>query len=662
MEPPLPATIYPGVVGKALFLRTLIEIAFGVWVVLALRYPVYRAPRSRLPLVLAAFVAVSFLSSFFGVSFQHSLWSTYARMQGLVDLAHWFAFTWILTSVFRSWTHWRALLNISLGASLVVGLLGLAEDFSSEAKRLSSTLGNPTFLGGYALVNTLIALGFLSNSYLRPGPPGSSRAMERARRRGRAREAAEQTVFPLSENSWRAFWAAVIVLDAWMLYRSGTRGALIGLTAGLVAVASGYMIWGREKRLRLVLLALIVTLPSLIVVLVAARSTGVFGDTAGSGDLFSRMAKVGSGDASVTSRVTIAAVGIRAFAARPILGWGQENFDVAYDRHLTANVEAFNPGLSSSYISHSHNKIVDELVTKGVLGLLSYMFVWIYMAWVIVRRVETQGARDQVFNLFVGGALIGYFVQNLFLFDTPGTATCFYLLVGYVAHLDAGNPDIDSSRASKARGRSGTANGARGLILNSDTSITVALAVAGAFVLVAIYALNYRAYEGARADWRANYEPMAWEKRLAVFDEAIVAFPPLAFTPRLEMFDQLIMDFDRLSDPEARAALDAVDRESRHAQTSDPERFRVYESLASFYQKASRLDPAYAEKARALVEKARELAPERIRTQVLLARQHIAEKDYEGAHKVIDDYIERSPYTDANFRSLRSAIDEAAGR
>ena len=38
MEPPLPSTIYPAIVGKALCYRTLIEIASAVWVVWALRF------------------------------------------------------------------------------------------------------------------------------------------------------------------------------------------------------------------------------------------------------------------------------------------------------------------------------------------------------------------------------------------------------------------------------------------------------------------------------------------------------------------------------------------------------------------------------------------------------------------------------------------------
>ena len=48
MAPPLPSTLFPYIVGKAIYSRTLIEIALGLWIVLAIRYPAYRPPRSRL--------------------------------------------------------------------------------------------------------------------------------------------------------------------------------------------------------------------------------------------------------------------------------------------------------------------------------------------------------------------------------------------------------------------------------------------------------------------------------------------------------------------------------------------------------------------------------------------------------------------------------------
>ena len=122
MTSPLPATFFPYIVGKALYIRALVEIAFVFWLVLAFWYPSHRLPRSWIVPILGVYVFIVLLSSLTGVSPQRSLWSTYERMQGWIDLAHWFAFTVVMVSVFRSFRDWRALLQFNLGVSFIMGL------------------------------------------------------------------------------------------------------------------------------------------------------------------------------------------------------------------------------------------------------------------------------------------------------------------------------------------------------------------------------------------------------------------------------------------------------------------------------------------------------------------------------------------------------------
>lgn len=91
-------TVFPYVVPKALWSRALIEIAFALWALLALREPGYRPPRSWLLVLAAAGLAVAALSAAFGVSPEHSLWTGYERMQGVVDRVHWVALAFVLAA------------------------------------------------------------------------------------------------------------------------------------------------------------------------------------------------------------------------------------------------------------------------------------------------------------------------------------------------------------------------------------------------------------------------------------------------------------------------------------------------------------------------------------------------------------------------------------
>ena len=83
-----------------------------------------------------------------GVSFQRSLWSSFERMQGIIDLLHWFIFILIIISIFKTGTsykqdwliskknknyildiskifNWRVLISINATVSLYMGLMSL---------------------------------------------------------------------------------------------------------------------------------------------------------------------------------------------------------------------------------------------------------------------------------------------------------------------------------------------------------------------------------------------------------------------------------------------------------------------------------------------------------------------------------------------------------
>ena len=82
----------------------MIELALLGWVLLAIRYPAYRLPRSRSgDALVGLYLLAMVLATVVGVSPQRSLWSNYERMMGLFDMAHWFLLIVVTAAMFRSW-------------------------------------------------------------------------------------------------------------------------------------------------------------------------------------------------------------------------------------------------------------------------------------------------------------------------------------------------------------------------------------------------------------------------------------------------------------------------------------------------------------------------------------------------------------------------------
>jgi tetratricopeptide (TPR) repeat protein len=120
---------------------------------------------------------------------------------------------------------------------------------------------------------------------------------------------------------------------------------------------------------------------------------------------------------------------ITADPLRAIVGWGPESMFVAYNPFYPpslANIEA--RGASPD---RSHQAILDELVTKGVLGLLSYLFLLIsfgLLCWRLILLSETW--HWQVFFIACLSAVVANVVEGLTGIPIVSTLMMLWLVLG----------------------------------------------------------------------------------------------------------------------------------------------------------------------------------------------------------------------------------------
>ena len=81
--------------------------------------------------------------------------------------------------------------------------------------------------------------------------------------------------------------------------------------------------------------------------------------------------------------------GLRAFAERPLLGWGPENFGAAYGRHAS--------GFAARWVSHdrAHNALVETAVTTGIPGLAAWLALWAATFVVLARALPRLEPDDR---------------------------------------------------------------------------------------------------------------------------------------------------------------------------------------------------------------------------------------------------------------------------
>ena len=603
-----PGTVFPYVVGKALWSRSIIEIVFALWAVLALAKPESRPPRSWVLLLLATGLGVSLLSAGFGVSVQRSLWSNYERMQGVVDLAHWLAFAVVLASVLRTGAEWRALLTLNLAASSAMACLVIARYVQIDVPffsalpephlpRLSGPFGNPTYLSAYLLLNLVVALGFAVRSWLPAATAPAAPEPKPTSWRRRTPASVTRSDRPGSRWLGGLLWAVVAALHFWGLGLAGSVGGFAGLFAGVGFLALGYAVLARGYGRGIAVAAVVVL--GVAALLLVIRF--VDPDRIESKALANRSARyvvnLHVQRPSVQSRLAAWETGLKGFAERPVVGWGPGNFETVFGRFASGYAATAEPH------DQAHGKLVEVAATTGAAGLAAYLALWSLTFVVVLRAARKMNARERALPLFAGAALAGGWVQSQFLFDTTGGSLQTIVLLGFVVGLEA--TAVPESRRPRLPAR--LSAGLAALLRRRRARIVLALAViAGAGAGLTTHHAIYAAVD-------VRYLTATPSPSTTMAD-GIDGFQPLANTYRWKLFNDLLSRWPQLraeDGPRATRLLDWADREATAVVRTEPEHWRIHQSLAHLYRAVAATDPEYGAKARHFLERTRALAPNR---------------------------------------------------
>jgi len=419
---------FPFITGKNFTFRIIVEIITGAWLALALVNPEYRPKRTWLLYAFAVFVAVIFAADLNGEYPFKSFWSNYERMDGWVTLAHLFAYFVVASSVLSTKKLWRKFWLTSLGVSVLVGLYGLLQLVGVSAigqggagglgARLDATFGNPIYLAVFMLFNIFIAAFLWTESWEKNG-------------------AGNRLAVSLGYGS-------IIALNTFVLLFTGTRGTTLGLIGGVLLSAFLIAIAGRNsERARRYALGTAVSILILIAGFWLVREEAWVHRVG----FLARLATISTSDNTVKARFMNWGMAWEGVKERPILGWGQENYAIVFDKYYDPQMYA-----QEQWFDRVHNIIFDWLVAGGFLGLISYLLLFAAALWCVWRNsakdaqesfrrdlrnrdkaMDNTGAFSLIEKSILTGLLAGYFFHNLFVFDNISSYILFTTILAYIA-------------------------------------------------------------------------------------------------------------------------------------------------------------------------------------------------------------------------------------
>lgn len=597
-----PWTTNPFIFGKMLFLQITVVILLAFYIPLAFAVPKYRPRLTPLTLTFLLHLLVWAAAAIFGVDPRRSFWGTEERGTGLVTLLHLGAFFIMMGAMFRNWNDWRRILRLAALSGLALSFIAISRLWGVKlfgadlGFRLSGTVGNASFFAAVLIFEILFALIL---------------------------------AFKEERLNLRIFFAVVALGQFFMLFLTKTRGAIIGFFGGfiifffLLALKSG-----RRARAGAIL-ALLVLIVAGIFLRINRDSQWLRGVPQ-----LRKIAQISIKDTTARTRLISWESAYLAFRAHPLLGWGPENFNLAFNRFYKPELLAY--GRGETWSNRPHNVFLEVAAGAGVVGFIVYLAIFVVTGALLLRK--NFGKIES--SLLMAG-LGAYLVQNFFIFDTPSSLLLF-LVALIVVDLRSRNYELPTKEPLSKKSSIKMSGFADKRIVGLRLLF---LTLPAAFVIVWKIDLQPMRASSALSTAMAADSGQDPHQSLPFYYRALAIPSPYKTEARTEfakIITRMIVN-GNIKKEESEGYISRIVEELNLAIKEHPRDVYLYLLLGRLYTEVVTLDASYAPRAFVTLEKALELSPNRQEILFGMARLAIIQGDLEKAKEIYARAIALEP-------------------
>lgn len=396
-----------------------------------LRGPQSDSTSKLVMLVCFYFLAVA-VSTVFGVAPIVSLFGSHFNHMGLLTRVCFFIFfIALIAGIGASESRLRTTLWVIAATGCLVATYAVAQSFGVEPFvprslytfptpegaliRVNASLGHADYLGNFLCYTTLLTGGLA-----------------------------------MTTRGWlRVFAVAATGLSIIAIVFSGTRGAWVGMLAGVAAFAFFGLKDGAARRIlkrspRSVIAAVLASallLMSLFLISPASRS------------VTQRLRGLMSEGASASGRNLLWRDSVKMVPSFALVGTGPEGFRKALLAFKSKELAKLNPLANNE---SSHNSYLDSLISHGVAGAALYISM-IVLSLMLLSRAR-RGAKTEHWRLIITGLIssfIAVLVHNVFIYDQISTGLYFFAFMAITVAVSkvfgAGSTAVEASQQQPSK-------------------------------------------------------------------------------------------------------------------------------------------------------------------------------------------------------------------
>ena len=219
------------------------------------------------------------------------------------------------------------------------------------------------------------------------------------------------------------FYGITILLNTFILYHTATRGAILGFIGAILLISLFVSLLEKEnKKIRKICIGFLIATILFVTGFLMIKDSSFVKER----EVLNRFATISLEEQTTKSRFMIWGMAWEGVKERPILGWGQENFNYVFNKH-------YNPKMygQEEWFDRTHNVFMDWLIAGGFLGLLAYLSLFVGILYYLWNKKYGRNFSVLEKSIFTG-LLAGYFVHNLFVFDNITSYIFFFAILAFV--------------------------------------------------------------------------------------------------------------------------------------------------------------------------------------------------------------------------------------
>jgi len=412
----LPPTFSPPDWGKTIVFRIIFSIMLFLFLWELLEKKNFSIKVSLPFLLLIALFLIFFLATIFSLDPYFSFWGSPYRAGGFLNFAFYIFFALFVFLILNE-GDWQKIWDFAIFVGILVSLIAIfqwkgmfSQILIPFAGRPPSTLGGPIFLAIYLLLLSFPTLSFGLKT----------------------------------ENLFKKFYYffSFLFFIFVAIFITQTRAAIAGFVIGSLYFISLFP----TKKLSL---SLVLKMTSLIFLI-----SGVFAiyfvntqkeipQFIKENELLLRIWQRISIERALTdARISGWRVSWEALKERSILGYGPENFAIAFNKYYDPSLPGLEmiPGDIGTWWDRAHNFFFDTAISAGVPALIIYLLLFGVLFWELQKlkgypnlRIASECSEylDSLISHGIQATFLAYLVANFFSFDTFSIYIITFLLIGY---------------------------------------------------------------------------------------------------------------------------------------------------------------------------------------------------------------------------------------